>query len=903
MENKIIVEKPQISGNTIKYHYEITGPWQEAFTDMRAFELQYSTDVTMVPEAVAILPFLANVMPVAWVYDAVVEAEECDSDFYDSLDGIKKGYADMYPMLDWKGSLQVKNVKLCNNRAKEGSIAFFSGGVDSYDTLIRHKDEKPVLMSIWGADIATDDEVGFKQVENLLKQTAEEYHADWITVKSGFRDFLNYDVLGAKIQISKDNWWHGFQHGIGIITHSAPIAYLQQKKMIYLAASLTLADKGIVTCASDPTIDNAMQFCGCNVWHDGYDVTRQQKIQKLVSYAKEEKRNITLRVCWEAPGGKNCCQCEKCFRTMLGIYAEGGSPQNYGFDCSVDKLGSLSKQVRRGKEIKIDSVYYPMYKEIRDRMREKYAKEEITKSLRWFYDFKPEKTYNRALVNVACSVITLVLNLVISFFLSPFIVEKIGVEANGFVMLANSFVMYAQIIVAALNSMAARYITMSYVQKDYKKAQIYYNSVFWGNLIIVAVLILPASLFIVFMELFLQIPPDLVMDVKILFSFVFFNFFIGTAMPNWDCGTYATNRLDRMYIPEMIATVFRSIFLLIVFMIFVPKVWYIGLAASLVCLICLGANAYNTHKLTPELGIVLKPGKIICSKAAIRELVGSGIWNSVSNAGVMMLDGLDLLLCNLLLGPTVMGIATLAKVLGEYVGQLSMAVRNALAPGLTIHYGKGDMDTMMTELKRAMKITSVFVTIPVAGIIVLGGRFFALWVPSQDAQLLHMLACISIGGYIFTGGIQILYTVFPTVNKVKENALALLISGVISVILTILLLCFTDLGIWAIMLVSEIVCLLRNMLFTVPATAKYLGVPAKHFYARVGLTVVSTIVLVAAGLAVTFYIPQNGWGSFVLAVLVMGIASLVIQGMFILNKQERRYIIQAIMRRINAVRK
>ncbi len=903
MENKIIVEKPQISGNTIKYHYKITGKWQEAFTDMRSFELQYNTDVTIVPESVAILPFLANVLPVAWVYDAVVEVGECDSDFYNSLNGIKKGYADMYPMLDWKGSLQVKNVKICNNRAKEGSIAFFSGGVDSYDTLIRHKDEKLTLMSIWGADIAIDDDAGFERVDNLLKRTSEEYHTDWITVKSGFREFLNYDALGAKISISNDNWWHGFQHGIGIISHSAPIAYLQQKKIVYLAASLTLADKGIVTCASDPTIDNAIQFCGCSVWHDGYDVTRQQKIQKLVSYAREEKRNIELRVCWEQPGGKNCCQCEKCFRTMLGIYAEGESPQKYGFDCSVDKLGSLSKQIRRRRGIKIDSVYYPMYYEIRNRMREKYAKEDITKSLRWFYAFKPEKTYNRALVNVACSVITLLLNLIISFFLSPFIVEKIGVEANGFVMLANSFVMYAQIIVAALNSMAARYITMTYVRKDYKKAQLYYNSVFWGNLVIVSVLILPASLFIVFMELFLQIPPDLIMDVKILFTFVFFNFFIGTAMPNWDCGTYATNRLERMYIPEMFATVFRSIFLLIVFMIFVPKVWYVGLAASLVCLICLGANAYNTHKLTPELRIIIKPRKIICSKVAIRELVGSGIWNSVSNVGVMLLDGLDLLLCNLLLGPTVMGIATLAKVLGEYVGQLSMAVRNALAPGLVIHYGKGDVDTMMKELKRAMKITSVFVTIPVAGIIVLGGRFFALWVPSQDAHLLHMLACIGIGGYIFTGGIQILYTVFPTVNKVKENAIALLISGLISVILTTCLLFFTDLGIWVVMLVSEIVCLLRNMLFTVPATAKYLGVPPKYFYARVGLTLLSTIILVIAGTAVTFYIPKAGWGSFILSVFVMGLTSLAIQGMLILNPQERQYIIQGITGRINAVRK
>ncbi len=513
------------------------------------------------------------------------------------------------------------------------------------------------------------------------------------------------------------------------------------------------------------------------------------------------------------------------------------------------------------------------------------------------------KASGRTLVNVACSVITLILNLMISFFLSPFIVESIGVEANGFVVLANNFVMYGQLIVTALNSMAARYITISYVQKDYKKAQIYYNSVFWGNLIIVAILIIPAAIFIVFMELLINIPTALVADVKILFCFVFFNFFISTAMPNWDCGTYATNRLDRMYIPVMATTVFRSIFLFIVFMICVPKVWYVGLAATLVCMMCLATNAYNTHTLTPELRIVLKPGQMIGSKSAIKELVGSGIWNSASNAGVILLDGLDLLICNIMLGPVAMGVATLSKVLAEYISQLSVAIRDAFAPGLTIHYGKGDMKALLKEIKRAMKITSILITIPVAGVIVLGGRFFALWVPSQDAKLLHMLACISVIGYVFTAGIQILYVVFPTVNKVKENAIAVLISGVVSIVIMTVLVRFTDMGIWAVMIVSEVVCLIRNMSFTVPATAKYLGVSPKHFYKQVGITVISTVVLVGVGFGVTFFIPNKNWPDFLFAVLIMLIIGFLIQFFTVFRRQERREIFDIIRRKFTALRR
>ena len=85
----------------------------------------------------------------------------------------------------------------------------------------------------------------------------------------------------------------------------------------------------------------------------------------------------------------------------------------------------------------------------------------------------------KTMINVICSLFVLATNVLISFFLSPFIVKNIGVEANGFVTLANNFVTYAQLIVSALNSMAARFIAIAYVKKDYKKANLYYNSVFW----------------------------------------------------------------------------------------------------------------------------------------------------------------------------------------------------------------------------------------------------------------------------------------------------------------------------------------------------------------------------------------------------------------------------------------
>lgn len=71
-------------------------------------------------------------------------------------------------------------------------------------------------------------------------------------------------------------------------------------------------------------------------------------------------------------------------------------------------------------------------------------------------------------INLIAQVIAFGINLGISFFLTPFIVEKIGVEANGFVSLANNFVEYAQLITISINSMAGRFITIKLHQKIQK---------------------------------------------------------------------------------------------------------------------------------------------------------------------------------------------------------------------------------------------------------------------------------------------------------------------------------------------------------------------------------------------------------------------------------------------------
>ena len=81
---------------------------------------------------------------------------------------------------------------------------------------------------------------------------------------------------------------------------------------------------------------------------------------------------------------------------------------------------------------------------------------------------------NRQLViNMIANIVAFTINIGISLFLTPYLVNSVGSEAYGFIPLANDFVNYISIITAALNSMASRFVSIEINSNNIKKANEY----------------------------------------------------------------------------------------------------------------------------------------------------------------------------------------------------------------------------------------------------------------------------------------------------------------------------------------------------------------------------------------------------------------------------------------------
>ena len=502
---------------------------------------------------------------------------------------------------------------------------------------------------------------------------------------------------------------------------------------------------------------------------------------------------------------------------------------------------------------------------------------------------------NRQLViNLGSSLLVFGVNLIINFWLSPYIVETLGVEANGFVSLANTFISYATLVTIALNSMAGRFITIAIHKNDYDLANKYYNAVFVGNLITVGILFLPAVICIIKLENLIKIPSSLIFDVKILFSILFINFFISTGTPNWYTATFATNRLYLQSLRGNESNLIKVFMTIGLFTILAPHVYYIAIT-TLCCNIytLIFAKIYK-DRLLPQLNIDMR----YFNWKYVKELIASGIWNTITKSGQILLSGLDLLITNLFIGPIEMGMLALAKTIPNIITSLAGTLTGVFAPSLTIDYAKGNQDELKRSIKQGMKLTSIMLTIPLSILIVYGSEFYKLWVPSQNAKILQILSILTCSGLIFTSGIQSLYNAFTIANKVKVNSILLLLSGLVSTMIVMVLLKTTTLGVYAVAGVSTCINLFRNMLYTVPFASKYLNFKWNTFFPEVITSVLSVLVLTVIGYLFKQIFVIDSWLVLFIAAIITGIIGLVINSMIVLNKEEREYFILFIKKRL-----
>lgn len=380
---RIILNEIKKEENVISYVFEVSSGLEKYFSG-KPFSIEYQENVTAVPDSVAAIPFVCCVLPIIWLSNSELIVDEIDKAFYDCIPEVRKGYETMFPEAEFLGEIVAGKIVENVIPKTENSALFFSGGLDAVSSLVSHIDEKPDLVAVWGSDIKYSNSEGWSVVYKGLVDSAQQFDANLIVVKSSFRDFDNEGLLGAEYYSKlKDGWWHGVKHGMGLIGHAAVLAYLKKYSIIYIA-STSCQEDGIVKIASSPLTDNKIRFVMSKVVHDGYEYCRQDKARNVVVYQKSNSERVSLRVCWESQNGDNCCECEKCLRTVTELITECAEPSDYGFNY-LDRVMPQLKKICVEKRYFYDLRMKKYWVKIQDRL---YANRKIIRKTKYWKHIK-----------------------------------------------------------------------------------------------------------------------------------------------------------------------------------------------------------------------------------------------------------------------------------------------------------------------------------------------------------------------------------------------------------------------------------------------------------------------------------------------------------------------------------
>lgn len=188
-------------------------------------------------------------------------------------------------------------------------VCAFSGGVDSFFSLMNHLDGKRQyqnfthLLFMHGFDIELGSEQPYRVLEQVYAHLSKSLGLRLLSGSTNFQEFG-----------TRREW--GLFHGTAVIGAAHVLGRTTDR--FYVPASHCY--NHLVPWGTDPRIDYLLSSEALNIIHDGAAYTRVEKTKTIANWPLTFDN---LRVCIYGEGLNNCSRCEKCVRTMVTLDMSG----------------------------------------------------------------------------------------------------------------------------------------------------------------------------------------------------------------------------------------------------------------------------------------------------------------------------------------------------------------------------------------------------------------------------------------------------------------------------------------------------------------------------------------------------------------------------------------------------
>ncbi|MCB9747014.1 MAG: polysaccharide biosynthesis protein [Candidatus Omnitrophica bacterium] len=487
------------------------------------------------------------------------------------------------------------------------------------------------------------------------------------------------------------------------------------------------------------------------------------------------------------------------------------------------------------------------------------------------------------------------IQLALGFIIVPFLIKKLGQNAYGLIVLAESTIGFFEIVTVNIRIALSRYVTFSMSQEKYDDFMEYLSAGrFMLNCAGGLILIIGSIISYNFSNIF-QVPDHLVSESKILFFLIIIGFFI--SVPNilyWSI-LYAKQRFDLINKAATAGIMTRAGCVFILFSILPDDHVNLVMYGVFYLLMKLIQNilVYRWHFSMLE-GIKIVYRKFKMSR--IKEIASFGIHASISNISGLLYNQTATILINIFWGPQYNTIYDISMKFPNMIRNLFVQATWTLTPTFTDYAARNDKLKVKQLLFVYTKAMSL-ITIPIGFLfIMLAYPLISIWVGEQfemSSKLLiwHMIPLI------FHIPMAVTNCVFLAYGKVKFPSYFRLIAAVINLLLAVFLVKFFSLGLFGFAYSAALIIFLQAGIIVPWYACKITKLSLREYWVQTFLIPFSWAATIIFGSFFLIHQIQSGNHFSLLLFAILTVAAVIyIVGSykFILDPTERGFMQQFI---------
>ncbi len=409
------------------------------------------------------------------------------------------------------------------------------------------------------------------------------------------------------------------------------------------------------------------------------------------------------------------------------------------------------------------------------------------------------------------------LRMLISVFMTPFLLSRLGAEVYSILPLINSLVVFLALASGGIQSSVARYATLSLARAQPGEANQYINTAFALLAGIMFLFTLPFLGAALWLPHVLTLPSGHEGEAQLVFMILGLNLFITMLASPFSIGIYARQRFEFTNIAAIVGQLIFVGVVVVGFQYFQPSILLIAVGMLVNTLVSSLASVWISMRLVPS--IRFSPTHFARSK--VKEILSYSFWTLVIQASGLLILNTDYLIINKCIDPTAVTFYSLAARFNELLSAVVTSAVRVITPACTELEARGAMAPLRSIFIRGLRIL-LFIILPPALLLSLFSRELLItWVGAEFVSAHILFFALLIPQILILGALPS-NSILIGMGRVRYMGLLNLAGAVANIGLSLSLVLVVQMGSLGVALATSTVLTVKNLIFVPWYTSRVL---------------------------------------------------------------------------------